>query len=94
MGGGGKILEEALLMGLGGFLGVVARWGSTTTKRVVRVLEDLQSFWVRDDQPILGTSSFWNAFGGFFERPLRVFLEGLCFGSVFGTLLTIFLEDL
>ena len=45
-GGGGKILKDALLGVFRGFW-VGARYG--TTKVVVRVLEDLRSFWAWDD---------------------------------------------
>ena len=51
-GKGGKILEEVLLRGFE--RGVGARW--RTAKRVARV-EDLRSFWARNDRSIVGTIS-------------------------------------
>ena len=52
-GGGGKILEEALLRGFEGVLGGGSQVGDH--KRSRQVPEELWSFWARNDRPILGT---------------------------------------
>ena len=52
-GEGGKILEEALLRGFEGVLGVGGQVRDHKQSR--QVLEDLRSFWAGNDRPILGT---------------------------------------
>ena len=85
-GEGGRDLErEVSCEFLGGFRGVGDRWG--TTKRFARELEDLRSFWDRNDRPVLGTITNqkwpygplelpWPFTGPYCALKAHVFLEG------------------